>query len=186
MRINEISALEQSRFNTKNEELNRVLGGGLVPGSLTLLGGEPGIGKSTLMLQIALQLPYKVLYVSGEESAQQIKMRAERINPNADQWYIHTETETQHIFQQIEAIEPQVVIIDSIQTLHTDYIESGVGSISQIRESTTELIQFAEETHTPVILISHHTKKRLNLYLQTKYFQKRKKRWTKDNWVKGR
>ncbi|HLS12594.1 MAG TPA: AAA family ATPase, partial [Flavobacteriaceae bacterium] len=142
MRINEISALEQSRFDTKNEELNRVLGGGLVPGSLTLLGGEPGIGKSTLMLQIALQLPYKVLYVSGEESAQQIKMRAERINPNADQCYILTETKTQHIFQQIEAIEPQVVIIDSIQTLHTDYIESGAGSISQIRETTTELIQF--------------------------------------------
>src|SRR5690625_2829043 len=158
MRINEISTLEQLRFDTKNEELNRVLGGGLVPGSLTLLGGEPGIGKSTLMLQIALQLPYKVLYVSGEESAQQIKMRAERINPNADQCYILTETKTQHIFQQIEAIEPQVVIIDSIQTLHIDYIESGAGSISQIRETTTELIQFAKETDTPVILIGHITK----------------------------
>lgn len=158
LRINEISALEQMRFDTKNEELNRVLGGGLVPGSLTLLGGEPGIGKSTLMLQIALQLPYKVLYVSGEESAQQIKMRAERINPNANQCYILTETKTQHIFQQIEAIEPQVVIIDSIQTLHTDYIESGAGSISQIRETTTELIQFAKETDTPVILIGHITK----------------------------
>lgn len=158
LRINEISALEQMRFDTKNEELNRVLGGGLVPGSLTLLGGEPGIGKSTLMLQIALQLPYKVLYVSGEESAQQIKMRAERINPNANQCYILTETKTQHIFQQIEAIEPQVIIIDSIQTLHTDYIESGAGSISQIRETTTELIQFAKETDTPVILIGHITK----------------------------
>jgi len=158
LRINEISALEQMRFDTNNGELNRVLGGGLVPGSLTLLGGEPGIGKSTLMLQIALQLPYKVLYVSGEESAQQIKMRAERINPNANQCYILTETKTQHIFQQIEAIEPQVVIIDSIQTLHTEYIESGAGSISQIRETTTELIQFAKETDTPVILIGHITK----------------------------
>ncbi len=158
IRINEISASEQTRYNTHNGELNRVLGGGLVPGSLTLLGGEPGIGKSTLMLQIALQLPYKVLYVSGEESAQQIKMRAERINPNADQCYILTETKTQHIFQQIEDIEPQVVVIDSIQTLHTDYIESGAGSISQIRETTAELIQFAKETDTPVILIGHITK----------------------------
>lgn len=158
LRINEISALQQMRLNTNNGELNRVLGGGLVPGSLTLLGGEPGIGKSTLMLQIALQLPHKVLYVSGEESAQQIKMRAERINPNANQCYILTETKTQHIFQQIEAIEPEVVIIDSIQTLHTEYIESGAGSISQIRETTTELIQFAKETDTPVILIGHITK----------------------------
>lgn len=158
LRINEISALQQMRLETHNGELNRVLGGGLVPGSLTLLGGEPGIGKSTLMLQIALQLPYKVLYVSGEESAQQIKMRAERINPNANQCYILTETKTQHIFQQIEAIEPEVVIIDSIQTLHTEYIESGAGSISQIRETTAELIQYAKETDTPVILIGHITK----------------------------
>lgn len=158
IRINEITASEQTRFDTHNNELNRVLGGGLVPGSLTLLGGEPGIGKSTLMLQIALQLPYKVLYVSGEESAQQIKMRSERIQSKPDQCYVLTETKTQHIFQQIEAIEPQVVIIDSIQTLHTDYIESGAGSISQIRETTAELIQYAKETGTPVILIGHITK----------------------------
>jgi len=158
LRINEISALQQMRLNTNNGELNRVLGGGLVPGSLTLLGGEPGIGKSTLMLQIALKLPHKVLYVSGEESAQQIKMRAKRINSNTDQCYILTETKTQHIFQQIETVEPEVVIIDSIQTLHTEHIESGAGSISQIRETTSELIQFAKETDIPVILIGHITK----------------------------
>ncbi|MEH6657851.1 DNA repair protein RadA [Leeuwenhoekiella marinoflava] len=157
-RIREIDTTKDARLNTQNEELNRVLGGGLVPGSLTLLGGEPGIGKSTLMLQIALTLPYKTLYVSGEESAQQIKMRAERINPNADNCLILTETKTQNIFKQIEEVEPDIVIIDSIQTLHSDYIESGAGSISQIRETTTELIKFAKETATPVILIGHITK----------------------------
>lgn len=157
-KISEISNQKEARLNTKNNELNRVLGGGLVPGSLTLLGGEPGIGKSTLMLQIALQLPYKTLYVSGEESAQQIKMRAERIQPNSDTCYILTETKTQNIFRNIEEIEPDIVIIDSIQTLHTDHIESSAGSISQIRETTTELIKFAKETATPVILIGHITK----------------------------
>ncbi|RXG22107.1 MULTISPECIES: DNA repair protein RadA [Leeuwenhoekiella] len=157
-RIQEIDTTAEARLNTKNNELNRVLGGGLVPGSLTLLGGEPGIGKSTLMLQIALMLPYKTLYVSGEESAQQIKMRAERINSNAQNCLILTETKTQNIFKQIEAVEPDIVIIDSIQTLHTDYVESGAGSISQIRETTTELIKFAKETATPVILIGHITK----------------------------
>ncbi|MCC4211759.1 DNA repair protein RadA [Leeuwenhoekiella parthenopeia] len=157
-RIQEIDTTRDARLNTKNNELNRVLGGGLVPGSLTLLGGQPGIGKSTLMLQIALMLPYKTLYVSGEESAQQIKMRAERINAEAENCFILTETKTQNIFKQIEAIEPDIVIIDSIQTLHSDYIESGAGSILQIRETTTELIKFAKETATPVILIGHITK----------------------------
>ena len=157
-RISEISSQAEARLNTKNNELNRVLGGGLVPGSLTLLGGEPGIGKSTLMLQIALQLPYKTLYVSGEESAQQIKMRAERIQPISENCYILTETKTQNIFRNIEEIEPDIVVIDSIQTLHTDYIESAAGSISQIRETTAELIKFAKETATPVILIGHITK----------------------------
>ncbi|MGB3774433.1 MAG: DNA repair protein RadA [Leeuwenhoekiella sp.] len=157
-KINEISTIAEARMNTKNGELNRVLGGGLVPGSLTLLGGEPGIGKSTLMLQIALALPYKTLYVSGEESAQQIKMRAERINPNSENCLILTETKTQNIFKQIEATEPNIVVIDSIQTLHSDYIESSAGSISQIRETTSELIKFAKETSTPVILIGHITK----------------------------
>ncbi|MEO2059039.1 MAG: DNA repair protein RadA [Mesonia sp.] len=156
--VNEIQYEQEARYNTNNQELNRVLGGGLVPGSLTLLGGEPGIGKSTLLLQISLNLSYKTLYVSGEESAQQIKMRAERINPNPANCYILTETKTQNIFRQVEAIEPEVVIIDSIQTLHSDFIESSPGSISQIRECTTELIKFAKETHTPVLLIGHITK----------------------------
>ncbi len=153
LRIHEIDSAEEIRMNTTDEELNRVLGGGLVPGSLTLLGGEPGIGKSTLLLQISLKLPYKTLYVSGEESQKQIKMRAERITPNGDNCYILTETKTQNIFRQIEEIEPEIVIIDSIQTLQTDYIESSAGSISQIRECTAELIKFAKETNTPVILI---------------------------------
>ena len=145
-------------MDTRDGELNRVLGGGLVPGSLILLGGEPGIGKSTLLLQISLKLPYKTLYVSGEESQKQIKMRAERINPISDNCYILTETKTQNIFKQIEAIAPEIVIIDSIQTLHTEYIESSPGSISQIRETTAELIKFAKETNIPVILIGHITK----------------------------
>ena len=158
LKINEIDSNAELRLNTGNQEFNRVLGGGLVPGSLTLLGGEPGIGKSTLLLQIALKLPYKTLYVSGEESQKQIKMRAERIHPHSDHCYILTETKTQNIFRQIEAIAPDIVVIDSIQTLHTDYIESSAGSISQIRECTAELIKFAKETHTPVILIGHITK----------------------------
>jgi DNA repair protein RadA/Sms len=157
-KINEISLQSEARLNTQNNEFNRVLGGGLVPGSLTLLGGEPGIGKSTLMLQIALQLPYKTLYVSGEESAQQIKMRADRIHPDASNCFILTETKTQNIFRNIAEMMPDIVVIDSIQTLHTDYIESSPGSISQIRETTTELIKFAKETATPVILIGHITK----------------------------
>jgi len=156
--INEIDSTQEVRMNTCDGELNRVLGGGIVPGSLILLGGEPGIGKSTLLLQISLKLPYKTLYVSGEESQKQIKMRAERITPNGDNCYILTETKTQNIFKQIESIEPQIVIIDSIQTLHTDYIESSPGSISQIRECTAELIKFAKETNVPVILIGHITK----------------------------
>lgn len=158
LRVNEIDASKEPRLNTFDAEFNRVLGGGIVPGSLTLLGGEPGIGKSTLLLQIALKLPYKTLYVSGEESQKQIKMRAERINPQNSNCYILTETKTQHIFKQIEALEPEIVIIDSIQTLHSDYIESSSGSISQIKECTTELIKFAKETATPVLLIGHITK----------------------------
>lgn len=156
--VAEIEVGTQPRLNTNNEELNRVLGGGLVPGSLTLLGGEPGIGKSTLLLQISLHLSHKTLYVSGEESQQQIKMRAERINPNPANCYILTETKTQNIFRQIEELDPEIVIIDSIQTLHSDHIESSPGSISQIRECTAELIKYAKETGVPVILIGHITK----------------------------
>ncbi len=158
LRINEIDTTQEARLNMQDAEFNRVLGGGMVQGSLTLLGGEPGIGKSTLLLQIALSLPYKTLYVSGEESQKQIKMRAERINPKDNNCYILTETKTQNIFKQIEQLEPDMVVIDSIQTLHSDYIESSAGSISQIKECTTELIKFAKETATPVLLIGHITK----------------------------
>jgi DNA repair protein RadA/Sms len=156
--IKDIDSSQEIRLDTTDGELNRVLGGGLVPGSLTLLGGEPGIGKSTLLLQISLKLPYKTLYVSGEESQKQIKMRAERITPNGDNCFILTETKTQNIFKQIQEIDPEIVIIDSIQTLHTDYIDSTAGSISQIRECTAELIKFAKETNVPVLLIGHITK----------------------------
>lgn len=158
LKIKEIDSTHEVRMDTTDGELNRVLGGGIVPGSLILLGGEPGIGKSTLLLQISLKLPYKTLYVSGEESQKQIKMRAERITPESDTCYILTETKTQNIFRHILEIEPDIVIIDSIQTLHTDYIESTAGSISQIRETTAELIKFAKETNIPVILIGHITK----------------------------
>lgn len=158
LQLKDIDSAKEARLDTLDAEFNRVLGGGIVPGSLTLLGGEPGIGKSTLLLQISLKLPYKTLYVSGEESQKQIKMRAERINPKNDSCYILTETKTQNIFKQIEVLEPDIVIIDSIQTLHSDYIESSSGSISQIKECTSELIKFAKETATPVILIGHITK----------------------------
>lgn len=158
LKVEEIDSTEEIRMNTLDGELNRVLGGGIVPGSMILLGGEPGIGKSTLLLQISLKLPYKTLYVSGEESQKQIKMRAERISAQSQNCYILTETNTQNIFKQIEEVEPDVLIIDSIQTLHTDYIESSAGTISQIKETTAELTKFAKETGTPVILIGHITK----------------------------
>ncbi len=158
LKINEISISDEDRIPTNNEELNRVLGGGLVNGSVVLLGGEPGIGKSTLLLQIALLMRNKVLYVSGEESQSQIKLRAERLAGKNENCLILTETKTQNIFKIIEETIPDVVVIDSIQTLHTDYIEASPGSISQIRETAAELIKFAKETSTPVILIGHITK----------------------------
>ncbi|MEM9980922.1 MAG: DNA repair protein RadA, partial [Bacteroidota bacterium] len=157
--IKEIKHEEQTRITTPDTELNRVLGGGIVPGSLVLIGGEPGIGKSTLMLQIALQLsPYKILYVSGEESELQIKMRAERINVKNEHCYLLAETSTQNIFKQLEVLEPYVLIIDSIQTLQSSFIESAAGSISQVRECTAELMKYAKESGTPVFLIGHITK----------------------------
>lgn len=158
LKISEIDTSKTPRLNTTDNELNRVLGGGIVPGSLILLGGEPGIGKSTLILQLSLKLPYKTLYVSGEESQKQIKLRAERIHPNGEQCYILTETKTQHIFKQIESLEPDILVIDSIQTLQSEFIEASAGSVSQIKQCTSELMKFAKETATPVILIGHITK----------------------------
>lgn len=157
--IKDVSEIGESRIDALNEELNRVLGGGIVNGSVILVGGEPGVGKSTLMLQVALRLMQtKVLYVSGEESASQIKLRAERIGIHSDQCFILTETNTQKIFRHAQEIEPQLIIVDSVQTLHTQFVESSPGSISQIRECTSELIRYAKETNVPVVLIGHITK----------------------------
>jgi DNA repair protein RadA/Sms len=147
------------RIELKDKELTRVLGGGLVPGSLILFGGEPGIGKSTLLLQMAIEEDkLNVLYVSGEESEQQIKMRAERIGLTNEQCYILTETNIQHIFTQAESTQPQLMIIDSIQTLYSTQIESSPGSISQVRECTAQLLRYAKQTGVPVFLIGHITK----------------------------
>ncbi|WP_313190846.1 DNA repair protein RadA [Sphingobacterium sp.] len=158
--IHEIVYSEEQRILTPDKEFNRVLGGGIVPGSLVLIGGEPGIGKSTLMLQLALSIPkVKTLYISGEESEQQIKMRAERLAQSSNaNCYILTETSMQNIFKQIDQVEPNVLVIDSIQTLHTAQIESAPGSVSQVRECTAELLRFAKETNTPVFIVGHITK----------------------------
>ncbi|TDG37170.1 DNA repair protein RadA [Pedobacter changchengzhani] len=159
-KVDEIKSSSERRILTGDKELDRVLGGGLVEGSLVLIGGEPGIGKSTLMLQLALNLKgKKLLYISGEESEQQIKMRAERIteSPSAE-CYILTETSTQNIFKQIEVLQPEILVVDSIQTLHSSHIDSTPGSVSQVRECTAELLRFAKETGVPVFLIGHITK----------------------------
>jgi DNA repair protein RadA/Sms len=181
VQVADITFTDEDRLLTPDAEFNRVLGGGIVAGSLVLIGGEPGIGKSTLMLQLALNMPnLKVLYVSGEESERQIKMRAERLVevgskqlavgsngelagdsrqlPVGKGCYILTETSTQNIFKQIEALEPDLVVIDSIQTLHSAHIESTPGSVSQVRECTAEMLRFAKESSTPVFLIGHITK----------------------------
>lgn len=147
------------RIAVPGKEFARVLGGGIVPGSLVLFGGEPGIGKSTLMLQLALRLKnLKILYVSGEESEQQIKMRAERIGITTNNCFILQETNTQNIFLRINEIQPQLLIIDSIQTLYSSQIDSSPGSVSQVRECAAELLRFAKETNTPVFMIGHITK----------------------------
>jgi DNA repair protein RadA/Sms len=180
VQVSEITFDEEQRMLTPDKEFNRVLGGGIVAGSLVLIGGEPGIGKSTLMLQLALNMPnLKVLYVSGEESERQIKMRAERLSEVGSRksevgvskseiehpkseigkgCFILTETSTQNIFKQIEQLEPDLVVIDSIQTLYSAHIESTPGSVSQVRECTAELLRFAKESGTPVFLIGHITK----------------------------
>ena len=157
--IKDVHELETKRIDTRDTELNRVLGGGIVLGSLILIGGEPGIGKSTLMLQLALNLKgLKVMYVTGEESDRQIKMRADRIGVINDECFILTETNTQQIFKQAEALAPDIIIVDSIQTLHTVYVESTPGSVSQVRECTAELMRFAKESSIPIFLIGHITK----------------------------
>lgn len=157
--LKNVERLELERIDTLDTELNRTLGGGIVPGSLVLIGGEPGIGKSTLMLQLAIHLQkQKILYVSGEESEQQIKMRAERIAPPSDECYIFSETNTQTILRQAEELRPDLIIVDSVQTLHSSHVESPPGSVSQIRECTGELQRFAKETNTPIFLIGHITK----------------------------
>jgi DNA repair protein RadA/Sms len=157
--LNEILSGEEKRIVTEDAELNRTLGGGIVPGSLVLIAGEPGIGKSTLLLQDALKLKNIItLYISGEESEQQIKMRANRLKLKSETFYLLAETNTQPIFGEIKKLKPQFVIVDSIQTLQSPYVESSAGSVSQIRECASEFQRFAKETHTPVFLIGHITK----------------------------
>lgn len=156
--INEVAIAQIPRIKTNDPELDRVLGGGLVPGAIVLLGGEPGIGKSTLLLQLSLSLDKKVLYVSGEESQQQIKLRADRMGLSAESCYLLSQTDTHKIFEQIPQLNPDLLIIDSIQTLHTPHIESGAGSVSQIKATAAELIKYAKTTNTPVVLVGHITK----------------------------
>ncbi len=157
--LHKIETKDSPRYVTTDPELNRVLGGGIVPGSIVLVAGEPGIGKSTLFLQMGLQLKdLTVLYVSGEESEQQIKMRADRLNLRNENFFLLTETSTSTIFTEIKKLQPSIVIVDSIQTLQSSLIESSPGSVSQIRECAAEFQQFAKETNTPVFLIGHITK----------------------------
>jgi DNA repair protein RadA/Sms len=157
--LHEIRTQDTPRLVTTDGELNRVLGGGIVPGSIVLIAGEPGIGKSTLFLQMGLMLKNIVtLYISGEESEQQIKMRADRLNLANQDFYLLTETSTQTIFSEIKKLKPGVIIVDSIQTLESPFIDSSPGSVSQIRECAAEFQQFAKETNTPVFLIGHITK----------------------------
>src|SRR5476649_2417060 len=157
--LSDVASTKENRIITKDAELNRVLGGGIVPGSIVLVAGEPGIGKSTLFLQNGLQInELRVLYISGEESEQQIKMRADRLKIVNDNFYLLTETGTQTIFKEIKKLKPQLVIVDSIQTLQSSLIDSSAGSVSQIRECAAEFQRFAKETDTPVFLIGHITK----------------------------
>ncbi len=158
IRMDKIGLKETSRIKTGDDEFDRVLGGGVVPGGVVLLGGEPGIGKSTLLLQIALQINNKVLYISGEESQQQIKSRAKRMGLSEESCYVLCETNIQLIFLQIQSLTPDIIIVDSIQTLHDSDVDNAAGSITQIRSVASELISFAKSTNIPVILIGHITK----------------------------
>lgn len=158
-KLSEVSEQHTHRIITKDNELNRVLGGGIVEGSVILVAGEPGIGKSTLFLQDCLQLDtITTLYISGEESMQQIKMRADRINIPNDNFYLLNATDTQVIFAEIKKLKPDLVVIDSIQTVESPFIESAPGSVSQVRECTAEIVRFAKATNTPVFIIGHITK----------------------------
>jgi DNA repair protein RadA/Sms len=161
-KLDEIESTHDIRVATPDQELNRVLGGGIVPGSLVLIGGEPGIGKSTLMLQIGMGLSkQKILYVSGEESEQQIKMRAERTHDQSKKnngFHVLTETNTKNVFLAIESVQPELVIIDSIQTLFSPQLDSVAGSVGQVRQCAGELMKFAKETNTPIFLVGHITK----------------------------
>lgn len=158
-KVSEIKAMNEPRIHMPSEELNRVLGGGLVAGSLVLIGGEPGIGKSTLVLQNILSIKSKtILYVSGEESATQLKLRADRIGRQSDNCYIVCETSLENIFDHIEEVQPQILIVDSIQTIATDAIESSAGSVSQVRECSAQLLKYAKESGVPVLLIGHINK----------------------------
>lgn len=157
--LKDVETGEEPRINLHDEELNRVLGGGLVPGSLVLIGGEPGIGKSTLILQTVLGLnEIKTLYISGEESARQLKLRADRINSNSENCFIVCETNLEQIFVHVQNLKPDFVIIDSIQTIFTENVESSPGSVSQVRECSARILKFAKETNTPVVLIGHINK----------------------------
>ncbi|MBQ4509049.1 MAG: DNA repair protein RadA [Paludibacteraceae bacterium] len=158
-RIQEIKAQDEPRIDMRCGELNRVLGGGLVPGSLVLLGGEPGIGKSTLALQVLMQMgEKKTLYASGEESARQLKLRADRLAGNPENLYIISETSLENILKQTQELEPEIVVIDSIQTIGTDEVESGIGSLTQVRECAARILQFAKERNIPFIIVGHITK----------------------------
>lgn len=157
-RLQEIVLGEQQRRDSQDAELNRVLGGGIVPGSLILIGGEPGIGKSTLMLQMALDLPGKVLYVSGEESEQQIKMRAERLPNAGSDCYLYAETNLSDILLQARDLQPDILVVDSIQTIQSPHLDSPPGSVSQVKESAAELQRFAKETGVALFVVGHITK----------------------------
>lgn len=157
--LSDIEIENEPRIDSGCGEFNRVLGGGLVPGAMVLIGGEPGIGKSTLVLQVVLNMQgKKTLYVSGEESAKQLKLRAERLSVKNDSCYIVSETSLEQIFVHIQNIKPELVIVDSIQTIYTETAESSPGTITQIRESSAALLRFAKESNTPVLLIGHITK----------------------------
>jgi DNA repair protein RadA/Sms len=158
-RIQEVQAQEEMRIDMQSSELNRVLGGGLVPGSLVLLGGEPGIGKSTLALQVLMKMGgKKTLYASGEESAKQLKLRAERLAGNPDNLYIMAETSLERILDSVTDVQPEVVVVDSIQTIGTEAIEASIGSLSQVRECAARILQYAKEKNVPFIIVGHINK----------------------------